>query len=272
MNSMKSKFESLPYNEYFVSRRGAAEVTFEADYWGEVVDPDGVVRNIGIERDHKRELASEELSFINSLSPGKFLDIGCGTGSILEGINDEWDKHGIEVSKYATNIAQQYGNVFLGELHEAKYPDEFFDVVFLFHVIEHLKSPLDLLIEARRVLKSGGWLIVGTPDFDSACARRFGEKFRLLHDSTHISLFSNDSLHRMLSDHGFYVDHTAAAFFDTKYFTEENLLRLFNTDTISPPFYGNIMTKYCKKQSREEALSRFDALHKAFSLAIDGIC
>ena len=89
---------------------------------------------------------------------------------------------------------------------------------------------------------------MGTPDFDSGCARRFGNNFRLLHDKTHVSLFSDFSLKELLEDTGFVVDKIEYPFFDTKYFTKENLLKVFDTSTVSPAFYGNIMTLYVRKK------------------------
>jgi D-sedoheptulose 7-phosphate isomerase len=91
---------------------------------------------------------------------------------------------------------------------------------------------------------------LGTPDFDSGCARRFGKNYRLLHDPSHISLFSNDSIQRFLRDHGFIIDRVEYPFFETRYFTQENLMRLFDTTQISPPFYGNFITFYCHKPDR----------------------
>ena len=99
---------------------------------------------------------------------------------------------------------------------------------------------------AWKILKKGGIILLGTPDFDSGCARLFGNNYRLLNDPTHISLFSNDSMHRFLRDHGFTIDYVEYPFFNTRHFTEDNLKALFNTSKVSPPFYGNFMTFYCQ--------------------------
>ena len=260
MKSCSNKFENMKLNEYFIKRQLQKTAGFEEEYWGKVEDPDGYIRNMGNEREHKRELAREEIKFINTLDAGKILDIGCGTGAILEGIDETWEKHGVEVSKYAASKASDYGNIFLGEVHNAKYPKNNFDVILLFHVIEHLISPIEVMMEVHRILKEGGVLIIGTPDFDSGCARRYEDNFRLLHDQTHISLFSNESLHRLLLDYGFSIIRTEFYFFESKYFTKENILRLFNTEDVSPPFYGNILTKYCKKLNEEDAYNRTSIL------------
>ena len=97
------------------------------------------------------------------------------------------------------------------------------------------------------MLKDGGTMIIATPNFDSGCARLFGNNYRLLHDSTHISLFSDDSMQRMLRDHSLLVDYVDYPYFNTRYFNKENLDKLFKTNEISPAFYGNFMTFYCRK-------------------------
>ncbi len=121
-----------------------------------------------------------------------------------------------------------------------------FDVVVMNHVIEHIPEPIAALKRIHKLLKPGGALILGTPDFDSGAARRYGSRFRLLHDPTHVSLFSLDSMHRCLRDHGFKVKRVEYPFFDTPWFTKEALLRMLDDSTISPPFYGSAMTFLCE--------------------------
>ena len=88
-----------------------------------------------------------------------------------------------------------------------------------------------------------------TPNFDSAAFRLFGEKFRLLNDPTHISLFTNESMTRLLNDQGFKIERIEYPYFDTEYFNKKNLLKMLNykKGNISPPFYGSVMFFVCKK-------------------------
>lgn len=235
-------------DDYFVRRALPAEASYEESYWGVITDPDGQVRDRRLERAQHLDDLKTELAFIHSLPPGKLLDVGCGLGFLLSGVEHGWERHGVEVSSFAAQSAGQYGCIFNGALEDANYADQQFDVVVLYHVIEHVADPLALLKELRRVLKDDGWLILGTPDFDSGAARLFGEKYRLLHDVTHISLFSNDSMHRFLRDHGFAINRVDYPYFETRHFNEKSLLGLFDRSTISPPFYGNFMTFYCRKE------------------------
>ncbi|HHV49588.1 MAG TPA: class I SAM-dependent methyltransferase [Rhodocyclaceae bacterium] len=235
--------------DYFVRRELPVCASYEETYWGIITDPDGNVRDRRQERERHLADIQAELSFINALPTGRMLDIGCGLGFLLSGVKAGWERHGVEISAFAARHAQDHGQIFQGRLEDAAYPNEHFDLVVLYHVIEHVHDPLALLKEIRRILKPSGWLILGTPDFDSGAARRFGANYRLLHDITHVSLFSNESMHRFLRDHGFCIERVEYPYFETRYFNENSLLALFDTSRISPPFYGNFMTFYCRLEA-----------------------
>jgi SAM-dependent methyltransferase len=235
--------------DYFKRRKPAKPLDFEEAYWGATpVDPDGKVRNRLEEREKDLEDRFKlELAFLNSQPPARILDVGCGLGYFLSGLSPGWEKHGTEISHFAAEHARRWGNIFVGNLKDAGYADGYFDVVTMLYVISHMEDPVGAIVEVHRVLKCGGVLILGAPDYDSGCARRFGENYRMLHDQTHINLFTNESMYRFLRDHGFVVDRVEFPFFETRYFTPENLMRLFDTSKMSPPFYGNLMTFYCHK-------------------------
>jgi len=232
---------------YFTHRKISKPVSYEENYWETITDPDGNVRNRLSEREKYLDDMKKELEFLNRLPPGRILDAGCGLGFLLSGLNDKYEKHGVEVSKFAARQAGKWGKIHCGDLHSADYPDEHFDVIVLYHVIEHIAEPVATILEIKRILKKGGYLVLGTPDFDSGCARRFGRNYRLLHDQSHVSLFTNESMRRFLRDYGFEIEYVDYPFFETRHFTKENLLRLFDTSQVSPPFYGNFMTFYCRK-------------------------
>ena len=78
-------------------------------------------------------------------------------------------------------------------------------------------------------------------------ARLFDKNFRMLADPTHQSLFSLESLTRLLRDTGFDLIDSDFPFFETSYFNRESLMQLFNTHSLSPAFYGSWMTLFAKK-------------------------
>ncbi len=237
-------------DRYYISLPLKEGKNFEEKYWREITDPDGKVRNRAEEREQFLKDIDYILKYLKNLHPGRILDIGCGLGWLLSAINEKWNKYGLEISKIAAEFAAKYGEIFYGPLLKSNYPDNFFDVIVMHHVIEHMENPVENLKIIKQILKPDGILILGTPDFDSGCARLFGQNYRLLHDETHISLFSNDSMHRFLRDNNFKILEVEYPFFHTRFFNQENLTRMFefNKNKISPPFYGNFMTFFCKNK------------------------
>ncbi|NCD40864.1 MAG: class I SAM-dependent methyltransferase [Bacteroidia bacterium] len=232
---------------YYISRTPSQRVDYEESYWHIVRDPDGCVRDRLKERQQHVADLKAEIEYIQRQPSGRIMDVGCGLGFLLSALSDEWEKYGVEISRFAAKQAGRWGKIFCGQLEDGAYPDGYFDVVVLHHVIEHVEKPEDLVVEVRRILKGDGKLVLGTPDFDSGAARLFGKNYRMLCDDTHISLFSSDSMHRFLRDYGFHIERVDYPFFETRHFTKANLLRMFDNTCISPPFYGNFMTFYAYK-------------------------
>ncbi len=82
-------------NDYFKPREPAEPVDYEEAYWGTIVDPDGKVRNRLEEREKYLEDVKQELTFLKQLPPGRILDVGCGLGFLLSGLEPAWEKHGL---------------------------------------------------------------------------------------------------------------------------------------------------------------------------------
>ncbi|MBN1527142.1 MAG: class I SAM-dependent methyltransferase [Candidatus Omnitrophica bacterium] len=142
---------------------------------------------------------------------GRLLDIGCATGFLLDEARKEgWDVYGIDLSKWAIDYAKNklgLKNIFQGALVRAKYQDDFFDVVIMKDVIEHLTDPKGTLEEIRRILKPGGIVCVNTPNIASLTskvlgARWWGVKQAHLYYFTWYYIFWG-SLHKMLHQAGF---------------------------------------------------------------------
>ena len=97
----------------------------------------------------------------------KVLDIGCGTGSFLSVAREcGMDAYGVEVSQWAAQIARQKvgGAVITGTLADAMFGDGMFDIIHMSHLLEHCEDPGKILLEAGRVLKRGGILLIEVPN------------------------------------------------------------------------------------------------------------
>ena len=220
---------------------------YEETYHEVTIDPDGKKRFLLEEREHNIKGIPEITGWVSSMPGGKILDIGCGPGWFLSSLGDEWDRHGVEISSFASSIAGKYAKIHAGSLDD--YDETSFDVIVMNHVIEHITDPIPFLLKTKEMLKPNGVFIIGTPDFDSAAARRYGDNFRLLDDPTHVSLFSQESMYRCLRDIGFHVDEVEFPYFDTEWFNKKDLLKMLDNKGTSPPFYGSNMTFRCSIKS-----------------------
>lgn len=135
----------------------------------------------------------------------RVLDVGCGGGSFLEALaRNKWEAFGVEISKTASAHVRGRGiEVFCGELKEANYPDEHFDVVIASELLEHVADPGELLAEIARVLRPGGLLWATTPHGRGISARVLGLEWTAVCPPEHLQLFSVAGIRGLLSGAGF---------------------------------------------------------------------
>jgi SAM-dependent methyltransferase len=128
---------------------------------------------------------------------GVLLDLGCSAGSFLESMRGaSWQLFGIEMSAQAAKIAEKRSgaHVFVGDILDASYPRESFDVVTCFDVLEHVYDPRRVLQRIAEWLKPGGIFYVLVPNIDSAEARVFRTYWHGLELPRHLFHFSPKSL------------------------------------------------------------------------------
>lgn len=136
------------------------------------------------------------------------LDIGCGRGLLLAKLHEVGcEVWGTELSQDSSRYAQQTLrlNIINRELADCDLASEHFDLITMFHSLEHMTSPRNTLKEIRRILKSGGVLVVEVPRFESLHSRLFKDKWFHLDVPRHLFHFSDRSLEQLLTTAGFKV-------------------------------------------------------------------
>jgi ubiquinone/menaquinone biosynthesis C-methylase UbiE len=98
----------------------------------------------------------------------KILNIGAGTGVDLEIMNRFGNIYIIDVNKKALDLipSNLYSEKKLCDATDLPYPNDFFDIVCSFDVFEHIKNDKKAVLEAHRVLKKGGLLLLMVPAFN----------------------------------------------------------------------------------------------------------
>ena len=141
---------------------------------------------------------ANKLKLINNCAPKKgfLLDIGAGTGDfLLTAKNNGWDTIGFEPNSKAKEIAQKKGINFTEKT--ADLQDHSFDVITMWHVLEHV---LDLEIqikELKRLVKKDGTIIVAVPNFNSFDAKYYNEFWAAFDAPRHLWHFSKTAIEKL---------------------------------------------------------------------------
>lgn len=137
--------------------------------------------------------------FIGPPAGRTLLDVGAHTGVFVEVANHAgWNSLGIEPSHWSVQMARKSGiELIEGTLASSNLPDNHFDVVTLWDVIEHLSDPMNELKQVFRVLKPGGWVVIHTMNIESLFARLMGSRWPWFMEM-HLYYFSERTLQCML--------------------------------------------------------------------------
>lgn len=140
----------------------------------------------------------------------KVLEIGAGLGYTLKIAKDKgWEVFGTEISNFAVNYAkEELGlELFNGNLEEAGFADNFFDLVIIAHVLEHLPDPLESLERIFHMLKNSGILYIAVPNIANFKAWLRKEKWGCLKPEHHLYHFCLGSLKKIVRKAGFEIVH-----------------------------------------------------------------
>jgi len=150
--------------------------------------------------------------------PASVLDVGCGRAVFLAALKERGYKvHGTQLSATAAAYARRtFGiDVFVGELAQAPYGEAAFDLVTLWHVLEHLPDPRACLERVHALLKPGGALLVEVPNAASWTACWGGRRWLHWDLPRHLGHFTPETLGPLLDSSGFEV--VSRSFFSLEY-------------------------------------------------------
>ena len=145
---------------------------------------------------------------------GKILDIGCGLGYYLQMMKKMgWQEYGVELNQHAVQFAKEnLGlNVQKGRFEDAEFPENHFDIITLWHSLEHSVDPKYVLQKAKKYLKPEGSLFLGIPNFNSADHLLFKKYWNGFEIPLHIYHFTPETIKYLLQRAGFdniHVFHT----------------------------------------------------------------
>lgn len=155
--------------------------------------------------------------FLEGRVGGRLLEMGCGSAYFATALrrhlpSTTFQYHGVDIEPDAVAVAQQFVKgddvVKAGSVMDLPYQDDYFDSIIYLDVIEHVQDEKKSLLEAYRVLKKGGTLVLSTPN----SAAPFTDTFlcEYMHDHGHManhrSGFTAAELENLLTNAGFKVE------------------------------------------------------------------
>jgi 2-polyprenyl-3-methyl-5-hydroxy-6-metoxy-1,4-benzoquinol methylase len=143
-----------------------------------------------------------------SKKTGRLLDVGCSNGAYLAAMREKgWDVEGVELDDDAVEYARKSRNlkVTQGYVEEAlgQLAGNSFDVVTMWHVLEHVFDPAEALKQIHRVLKPGGVVMLEVPNYASPLVSLFKRYWFPMDIPRHLYQFTPASMKTMLTRAGF---------------------------------------------------------------------
>lgn len=152
-------------------------------------------------------------------SSGKLLDIGCGTGEFLNfGLKNNWKVKGIEPNENARKFSITNYGIEVGDENELnKMDNNLFDVVTMWHVLEHVSSLNERMLTISKILRKDGIAIIALPMIDSPDSIKFGKYWAGLDVPRHLYHFSANSFEKLATENNFNVIDKYPMKFDSFY-------------------------------------------------------
>ncbi len=168
------------------------------------------VRNYSLKR---------KLSLINKVNKGvgDLLDYGAGTGHFLTVAKSAgWKTEGVEISGDARAVAEKENKLSLVSPEEFKWSSTY-DVVSMWHVLEHLPGLNEHLAKFSKALNKNGALVVAVPNHESYDAKVYGESWAALDVPLHLYHFKKNNVEKLALKHGLVMEAVHNMPFDSFY-------------------------------------------------------
>lgn len=148
-------------------------------------------------------------AFLPRRTPGRVLDIGCGTGDYLQAWAElGWETAGIEPDAAAAAVARARlgATIHHGFVEDAPLAAGAFDAITMSHSLEHVRSPRAVLARVHAALAPAGRLLVMVPNFRAWDRAAFGARWYGLEVPRHLYHFEPATITAVLEASGFAVE------------------------------------------------------------------
>jgi SAM-dependent methyltransferase len=161
----------------------------------------------------------KKVSLFRSLIPeGRVLDYGCGTGDLIaQARASGFNVRGAEPSQEAISHAPESVKQLIVTPEQELLADRKYDIISMFHVLEHIDDPKSLVSSLRNKLTPGGHLVIAVPNFTSLDAEHYGPYWAAWDVPRHLWHYSPDQMIPFIEQLGFVHTDAQAMWFDAFY-------------------------------------------------------
>lgn len=171
------------------------------------------------------------------------LDVGAGTGSFVKFLKDRgWSAAGVEPNPKARSMAKGKGIELKTAL--SSIPAKKFDLITLWHVLEHLPDLEKDILKIKSKLTDNGRLFVAVPNYRSYDANHYGASWAAYDVPRHLWHFSQNSIRKIFSANGFSLVATRPMIFDAFYIAQLSEKYRFGKHRFLPAFWHGLRSNY----------------------------
>lgn len=201
-NPRPKKMDKYYDDESYISHTNSSSTFFEKIYQS--------VRKIAIKQKFKL-ISSYKKS-------GSILDVGCGTGEFLNACkNGGWKTRGIEPSKKAREKAITNYDLTIDESIILSKTNNTYDVITMWHVLEHVEKINETVSILNRLLESKGQVIIAVPNLGSYDCSYYNKYWAAYDLPIHLSHFTKETISSLFQKHNFKLVKTKGMVFDAFY-------------------------------------------------------
>lgn len=163
---------------------------------------------------------SYKLKLISKYKKGniRIYDYGCGIGVFLNKASQKgWNVKGFETNEKAKSIALESGIEIISPEELLKRNTKKFDIISLWHVLEHVYDLKETISKLLDLLKNDGYFVIAVPNINSWDAKKYKEKWAAIDVPRHLSHFNQFSMNKLFSDFGMKIVNVYPLKFDAYY-------------------------------------------------------
>jgi ubiquinone/menaquinone biosynthesis C-methylase UbiE len=155
----------------------------------------------------------------NDAQKGSLLDIGSGTGAFLhKAFASGWSVTGLEPDEGARKICIDKYELQTGVPEKLfELPDENYDAVTMWHVLEHVHQLHEYMDQVKRILKPGGAALIALPNYTSGDARLYNKYGAAYDVPRHLYHFAPPAISKLADQHGMQVEAIKPMWLDAFY-------------------------------------------------------